>query len=193
MLNPDQIEKLKQIEELKKRESRYAYYGILQEYQLNINEDISYANLNSYQQFLFKRVLHGLKVYNDEQLAKLHWRKKHKIKKVWSKGQKILNEWKQIIANKQINDYLYRTFGTKAQAFLDIPETEILPDYKNTMSLKDLGIRYEDVILKFMSEGLLPKNFLRLDEKDFQKNVTNEQSVQQTEKGVFNKSSSLPS
>jgi hypothetical protein len=43
-----------------------------------------------------------------------------------------------------------------------IPADEILDDYTNTMSFKDLGITYEDVILKFMSLGLLPKNYLQL-------------------------------
>ena len=38
----------------------------------------------------------------------------------------------------------------------------ILVDYRNNISLKDLGIKYEDVILKFISEGLLPKNYLSL-------------------------------
>ena len=35
-------------------------------------------------------------------------------------------------------------------------------DFKNTMSLRDLGITYEDVILRFMQKGLLPRTFLTL-------------------------------
>ena len=45
---------------------------------------------------------------------------------------------------------------------LNVPVTEIDPSYINTVSLKDLGIKYEDVILKFIDAGLLPKNFLSL-------------------------------
>ena len=33
-------------------------------------------------------------------------------------------------------------------------------DFINKMTLKDLDITYEDLVIKFMSEGLLPKNYL---------------------------------
>ena len=39
---------------------------------------------------------------------------------------------------------------------------DVLEDYNNRIPLKNLGICYEDVILKFMSVGLLPKNFLEV-------------------------------
>lgn len=166
MLNQENIDKLRQLEILRKRESRFAYYGILQEYQLNIDnfEKLNYNKLNSYQHFLFKRVLHGLNVYTKDEIAKLHKEKKKRIIRVWKKAQNVINEWKQTIASKQVNYYLSVTFGDKANAITSIPDDEVLPEYINTLKLKDLGIRYEDVILKFMSEGLLPKNFLTLDD-----------------------------
>ena len=37
-----------------------------------------------------------------------------------------------------------------------------MPDYKNKMTLQELGINYEDIILKFMGVGLLPTNYLSL-------------------------------
>jgi len=43
---------------------------------------------------------------------------------------------------------------------MNVPVTDIDPNHINTSSLKDLGITYEDVILRFMHLGLLPKNFL---------------------------------
>jgi len=168
MLSQEQIKHLKQQQQinlLQQREERYAYYGLLQEYQLHSKEELmrlDYTKLNPYQHFLFKRVLHGLNVYTPEEQAKLHWDKKRRIKKVWQRAQHVLNIWKQTISNKRINDYLYKVFGERVRDIIDIPEDEYLPDYKNTLTLKDLGLKYEDVILKFMSEGLLPKNFLTL-------------------------------
>jgi hypothetical protein len=168
MLNPEQIQQLKtqqDINYLQLREERYAYYGLLQEYQLHNKEDLmklDYTKLNPHQHFLFKRVLHGLNVYTLEEQAKLHWDKKRRIKKVWQRGQDVLNIWKQTVSNRRINDYLYKLFGENVRAIIDIPAEEYIPEYKNTLSLKDLGLTYEDVILKFMSEGLLPKNFLTL-------------------------------
>lgn len=150
------------------RESRYQYYGLLEEYQLHppsIINNLSYSKLNSYQHFLFKRVLHGLNVYSAEEIEALHWDKKRRISKVWRRSQKEINEWKQIICNKKINDLIRNTFfGPTAESIISIPEDEVLDDYNNTFTLKDLGIMYEDLILRFMSKGLLPKNFFTLKE-----------------------------
>jgi len=168
MLSQDQIKLLKQqksIDFLKQREERYLYLGILQVYQLQPKEliqNFDYTKLNSKQHFLFKRVLHGLNIYSKQEIEKMHWDKKRRIKKVWLKGQNVLNEWKQIISNKKVNHYLYTLFGENVRDILNVPATEILSDYRNNISLKDLGIKYEDVILKFISEGLLPKNYLSL-------------------------------
>jgi hypothetical protein len=49
-----------------------------------------------------------------------------------------------------------------ALAIADVPAEETLDDYKNTLTFKDLGINYEDIVLKFMSVGLLPNNFFTL-------------------------------
>ena len=39
------------------------------------------------------------------------------------------------------------------------------------MTFKDLGIKYEDVILKFMSLGLLPNNFFTIKPNEYQKSL----------------------
>ena len=101
-------------------------------------------------------------MYSKEEINKMHRDKKKRIKKVWLKGQRVLNEWKQIISSKKVNAYLYSLFGDNVKGIIEVPVTEVLPDYRNNISLKDLGIKYEDVILKFISEGLLPANFLSI-------------------------------
>ena len=178
MLSQKQITTLRQQQQqdlLSKREERYQYYGILAEYQLHpesIVNSLSYTKLNPYQHFLFKRVLHGLKVYKPEEVTKLHWDKKRRITKVWKRSQREINVWKQTICNKRVNAYLSRTFKSSplAQYIANIPADETLDDYTNTMSFKELGITYEDVILKFMSLGLLPKNYLEL-KNEHQKSI----------------------
>ena len=97
MLSQNQLTKLnneQQLNLLKKREERYHYYGILAEYQLHppsIVNSLNYSKLNPYQHFLFKRVLHGLKVYKPEEVRKLHWDKKRRITKVWKRAQREIN------------------------------------------------------------------------------------------------------
>jgi hypothetical protein len=146
---------------------RYHYYGLLEEYQLHSNliaNGFQYNKLNSYQHFLFKRVLHGLNVYSTEEVEKLHWDKKRRITKVWKRSQKEINAWKQMICNKKANDYFKNTFKSCSiiEYILSVPVTEVLDDYNNKLTFKDLDITYEDVILLFMSKGLLPKNYLIL-------------------------------
>tara|TARA_R100001126_G_C4862251_1_gene168058 strand:+ start:154 stop:669 length:516 start_codon:yes stop_codon:yes gene_type:complete len=159
------LQKEKTLIKLKQRESRFIYYGIYESYcanKLNIQK-LNYTKLNPKQHFLFKRVLHGLNMYTKEQVIEMHPQKKKRISRVWRKGQNLINEWKQMICNKKLNRFLYVTFGDKSPIIKDllaIPVNETDPSYKNTQSLKSLGITYEDLILKFMQSGLLPKNFL---------------------------------
>ena len=56
------------------------------------------------------------------------------------------------------------------------------------MSLKELDLKYEDIIIKFMQEGLLPKNFLLLksdpNEKGIKKNGSDKQRIHPAKKAV---------
>lgn len=179
MLSQDQIKKLQlnaETLELSKRRERYEYLGLLQEYQLHppkLIQEFRYNKLNPYQHFLFKRVLHGLNVYKPEEVRKLHWDKKRRISRVWKRAQKELNKWKQILCNKKVNAYFSKTFKNSplAQYIASIPAEETLEDYTNTMTFKELGITYEDVVLKFMSLGLLPRNYFNIKPNGSQKSL----------------------
>lgn len=189
MLSQKQKQILKQnqdILELKKREERYAYIGLLSEYQLHppsLIQSLDYTKLNPYQHFLFKRVLHGLNMYDKTEIENMHWDKKRRVKKVWRKGQEVLNEFKQYVCYKDANK-IFSIFkhSPLAKGFLDTP-FEYVPSIRNKMTLKEVNLTYEDVIIKFMERGLLPKNFLSLkphgNQKSFTKNGSKKQRVQQ--------------
>ena len=151
---------------LEQRRERYEYLGILSEYQTqpeNLIQRLDYTKLNPTQHFMFKRVLHGLNVYSVEELNKLHWDKKRRIKKVWQRGQREVNAWKQVICNKFAQNIFSMFSGTTLADQLNaLPVDDVDHDYVNTLSFKDLGINYEDLILFYMKKGLLPKNFLSL-------------------------------
>ena len=53
------------------------------------------ASLSEYQNFLYKRAMYGLKMYSEEEIKKMHWQKRNRIKKVQSRTQIMLNTWKQ--------------------------------------------------------------------------------------------------
>jgi len=152
------------INKLALREERYMYLGLLSEYQLQpeaIIQKLEYSKLNPKQHFLFKRVLHGLNMYTNEEQQSLHWDKKRRIKKVWKRGQEEVNAWKQVLCNKSAQKIFSLFTNTRAGKLLNsLSIDEIDHSYTNTMSLKELGIKYEDLILFYMSKGLLPRNFL---------------------------------
>lgn len=159
------LQKQKAILDLQNREERFMYYGIYEQYCANreLMHKLDYTKLNPEQHRMFKRVLHGLNVYSKEEIQQMHPQKRKRITKVWKRGQTVINEWKQIISNKRLNAFLYVTFGEKSpfiKDLLEVPVTDIDPTYTNKLTLKDLGITYEDLILRFMHVGLLPKNFL---------------------------------
>jgi hypothetical protein len=160
------LETEQNIEILKQRKERYEYLGILSEYQTqpaNIIQRLDYTKLNPQQHLMFKRVLHGLKVYTPEELENLHWDKKRRIKKVWQRGQREVNAWKQVICNKYAQKIFSFFKSTDTGLYLNsLPIDDIDPAYINTMTLKELGINYDDLILFYMHKGLLPKNFLTI-------------------------------
>jgi len=162
MFNENQLKEIK----VKLREERYMYLGILSEYQTitqNLTQPINYTKLNQYQHSLFKRVLHGFKMYKKEELTTMHRDKKKRISKVWKRAQNVINCWKQEICNREANK-IFAIFVNSKDAMklaaMDPKDTD--PTYINRMTLKDLRITYEDLIIKFIAEGLLPKNFLIL-------------------------------
>jgi len=193
MLSQKQKDLLKekaQISLLEKRESRYNYLGLLSEYQLNppsLIRELEYVKLNPHQHFLFKRVLHGLNIYKKEEVEKMHWDKKRRIKKVWFRGQHAINELKQYVAYKQTQKIFSIFKGNIGEGIVNAP-FEYLTDYKNKSSLKELGLKYEDLIIKFMSLGLLPKNFLSLKPNGNQESITengsNKQEVCKIKEGI---------
>ena len=92
----------------------------------------------------------------------MHWDKKRRITKVWKRGQNAINHLKQWVTYKQMQP-IFRIF-TKSEFGRELYEMpfEYLPDYKNKMTLQELKLNYEDLILKFMGEKLLPTNYLSL-------------------------------
>jgi len=160
------LETERNIRMLQQREERYNYLGLLSEYQLQpelILQRLDYTKLNPTQHFLFKRVLHGLNVYTPEQVSKLHWDKKRRIKKVWQRGQYEVNLWKQVICNKRAQSIFSIFKGSQlAEELNSLSVYDVDPDYTNKLTFKELGISYEDLILFYMKKGLLPKNYLTL-------------------------------
>lgn len=163
-LTLDQIAKINKT----RATNRYEYLGMLSDYQTvskNLTQTIVYTELNATQAFLFKRVLHGLNAYNQEDIGTMHWDKKRRIKKVWRRAQAVINRMKQRITNQRANEVLQASVWRDTaiiKSLMSVSVEEVDDQFINRMPLKTLGIKYEDLIIKFYAEGLLPKNYFQL-------------------------------
>lgn len=139
---------------------------------------------NEYQNFLYNRALSGLSVYPPEELDKMFWDKKKRIIKVHRRAQTMINIWKQQIVNV-LSNYVFTTI------FPDSPITKELTGkfgdatdelYINKMSFKTLRITKEQVIERFIEEGILPKNFYELTPKADEKQIVKDKRPDITSK-----------
>lgn len=117
-----------------------------------------------YQNYLYKRALYGLNALTEQELATMCSRKKQRILNVYKRAQVVLNIAKQK-ASIQYTNFIFKTLFPKSaitDALLSMTETD--DKFKNTLTFKDLNIGKDEIITIFMEEGVLPKNFLSLQE-----------------------------
>jgi len=147
------------------QEKKLEYKGKLESYQLyrgNTYMEYEKDNYNDYQNHLYKRALHGLNAFTQQELATMCSKKKQRVSKVYMKGQSIINLYKQKLTNAYSN-FIFKTLFPESpltQFFVETEETD--PEFKNTLTFKDLGITKDQIVGIFIAEGILPKNFHNL-------------------------------
>ena len=153
------------MKDMKTRKENFDYTGSLSDYQLNASNRVTKYEIDSYTQYqnhLYKRALYGLNAFTQQELATMCSKKKQRVTNVYLRGQKVINLYKQKLTVAYSN-ILFKTF------FPDSPitnyllgEQELDVKHTNTLTFKDLNISKEDIITVFMTEGILPKNFLSI-------------------------------
>lgn len=147
------------------QEKNLEYKGKLEAYQLykgNTYMEYEKDNYNDYQNHLYKRALYGLSAFTQAELATMCSKKKQRVSKVYMKGQNIINLYKQKLTNAYSN-FIFKTLFPESpltQFFVETEETD--PEFKNTLTFKDLGITKDQIVGIFIAEGILPKNFHNL-------------------------------
>jgi len=119
---------------------------------------------NNHQNFLYKRALFGLSMYEPAELELMHWDKKRRISKVHKHAQGILNIWKQQMINKITNEFLDKIFKN-SNIIKDITGkygNYTDPAYISTVDFKSIGITKGHIIDKLIIEGVLPYDFYEL-------------------------------
>jgi hypothetical protein len=153
------------MEKLKSRKERFEYVGKLENYQLNQDKrymEYEVDSYNSYQNYLYKRALYGLSAVTETELAQMCSKKKQRINRVYQKGQVVINLYKQKLTAAYSNFVFKTLFPDSPITDFLLGSTETDPNFRNTLTFKDLNISKEDIITIFIQEGVLPKNFLSL-------------------------------
>jgi hypothetical protein len=108
--------------------------------------------------------LYGLNALTEQELATMCSKKKQRILNVYKRAQKVLNVFKQKVTIQYTNHIFKALFPKSPWTDDMLRYTETDEKFTNTLTFKDLNISKKDIITIFMSEGILPKNFLSLKE-----------------------------
>ena len=116
-----------------------------------------------YQNYLYKRALYGLDSLSVEELNTMCSKKRSRIVNVYNRGQLVVNKYKHQVT-KQLTDKLLGSLFPNSSLISEIIKYEDIDNnYKNTLTFKDLSIEKDLIVDLFMTEGILPKNFLSLE------------------------------
>lgn len=118
---------------------------------------------STYQNYLYKRALYGLDSLSVEELNTMCSKKRSRIVNVYNRGQLVVNKYKHQVT-KQLTDKLLGSLFPNSLLISEIIKYEDIDNnYKNTLTFKDLSIEKDLIVDLFMTEGILPKNFLSLE------------------------------
>jgi len=150
------------------RKQKFEYKGSLAEYQTvakNLYVKYEQDKFTAYQNYLYKRALYGLNGLTQDELAKTCEKKRHRINKVYIKGQNVINLYKQKLTIAYTNILFETLFPNSLITDYLLNDTDTDVNFKNTLNFKDLNIKKDDIIRIFIEEGVLPKNFMSLTNK----------------------------
>ena len=164
--------KSKDIEQLRSRSEKVYSNGKILDYTLygdtqrkKYYQQYDRSPYNQVQNFLYKRAMFGLSIFEQEEIKTMHPEKRHRIIKVHKRTQRELNIWKQKIVKKNTDQFL-KLFPNSPLAQDLLIESTIDTKFKNKLSFKELGIDKEQIVDKLHKAGILPTNFYELNETE---------------------------
>lgn len=116
-----------------------------------------------YQNYLYKRALYGLDSLSVEELNNMCSKKRSRIVNVYNRAQLVVNNYKHQVTKKLTDKLLGSLFPNSSLISEIIKYEDIDNNYKNTLTFKDLSIEKDMIVDLFITEGILPKNFLSLE------------------------------
>lgn len=155
------LNSLTELSELSIPNNSTEYKGILPKYQSQAETSKVNYKFSNYQNELYRRAINGLSMYTVKEQKSMHWQKKKRIKKVNKRAQQCINQYKQEVVNN-LCEVIFQTSFKKskvAEYFLSGPTIEQDSEIINTLELKLLGINKQHIVKRFVTEGVLPRDF----------------------------------
>lgn len=129
--------------------------------------------LNEYQYDLYKAAMYGLSAYSNNQLYKMSYQEKRKIRSFHERVQRVLNLWKQQVVNQlfeqlcsiPLNKFPENVFdkvfkSTKIGVRNFGKRTDEM--FQCTLTFEQLKINRKQIIQKLIQERIFPENFFEL-------------------------------
>lgn len=172
MTRATQVEQVaSRINRFVKEEAPYEYhlFGTTQVIHYRVyGEPVKYSQVyekdpySKVQNFLYKRAMFGLKIYDQEEIQSMHWQKRKRIRKTHKRAQKILNTWKQELVIEMTN-VLFKTLFPKSPIIKDmLAESYTDSEVKNMLDFTDLGVTKDMIVTKLVDTGVLPPDYYSL-------------------------------
>lgn len=117
-----------------------------------------------YQKRLYKDAVYGLSSYGLEELRSMSIRDKLAIKQTHRLAQHILNQWKQEIVTKLVDEFLLSVFyrSQTVKKLVDYSGDYFNLKEINHFEFSELNLSKVDIALKLVKEKILPEDFFRL-------------------------------
>jgi len=152
------------------RQGKYQFVGKLSDFQklkANSKSFMKYEQdkYTAYQNYLYKRALYGLRSLSKEEYNKTCKQKRKRISRVYLRGQKVINRLKQESTNKYSNFVFKTLFPESPLTDWLISNSDTDDKFKNTLNFVDIGITKDDIVQIFIEEGILPYNFMTIQDQ----------------------------
>jgi hypothetical protein len=163
---------LNNIKKIASREERNTYQGVYKDFQTFGSNykgkrytEYEVHKYNPFQNFLYKRAINGLKMYEPKEIKRMHPKKKKRILTTYKRTQRVIS----ILKQDRIIEMTNKIFGlfTNSSTAKDLIElySEPQSDFVSSISLKDVGISKDIIIDKLIEERLLPEAFHTIENK----------------------------
>jgi hypothetical protein len=125
-------------------------------------QSIEEFGFNKIQKKLYAEAVYGLKAIPNEVLMEMRVEAIRKIQATHVKAKEVINNYKQEVSSKTIDNFLSKLFPKSPVIKQMINMKGIDPSIKVTMSLKDLKITPKMLAEKLVENNILPENFFKL-------------------------------